>query len=126
MSPDLELEKVLRVLVERFGQSRTLGEVLATTYGLRAYREGRELTVADISANTGISKQNLSRWLRVHIETDHVVTEPHDNDGRMQALTVTQLEYACRHLPAVAEVFDCAVEAPVGQRINNAIRPDDA
>lgn len=117
LSPDRQLEQLLKVLIERFGPARTLGEVFATTYGLHAYREGRSLTLADIAENTGISKQNLSRWLKVHIETDHVVMQPHQDDGRMHTIEISDLSYACRHLDAVADVFDCPV-APARTRIS--------
>ena len=112
MSPDLQLEQLLKVLVDRFGATRTLGEVYATTYALRVCREGRSLTVADIAHHTGISKQNLSRWVKVHIDTDHVVPRPDGDDGRKYNLEVTRLDYACRHLPAVAEIFDCPLDSP--------------
>ena len=111
MSPDLQLEQLLGVLVERFGAARSLGEVYATTYALRTHREGREVTLADVAATTGIPKQNLSRWLQGHIESDQVVTRRHDEDGRVQRLTVPDMEFACRHLPAIAEAFGCAMDA---------------
>ena len=110
MAPDSLLEDLLAVLVERFGMARTLGEVYATTYALRAYREGKTLTLADISTHTGVSKQNLSRWLQVHVDTDHVDAKPLEKDGRMQALSVRDLEYACRHLLPVAEILGCEVD----------------
>jgi hypothetical protein len=115
VSPDRQLEQLMKILIERFGPARTLGEVYATTYGLHAYRAGRSLTLADIAENTGISKQNLSRWLKAHIETDHVVMQPHQDDGRSHTIEISDLRYACRHLDAIAEVFDCPV-APARTR----------
>lgn len=117
MSPDQQLEQLLKVLVDRFGSARTLGEVYATTYGLRAYREGRNLTLADIAEHTGVSKQNLSRWLKVHVDTDHVVMQPHQDDARRQNINVTDLDYACRHLPAVAEIFGCPMDVARHKRM---------
>ncbi|MGD8418777.1 MAG: hypothetical protein PVH91_17060 [Pseudomonadales bacterium] len=111
MSPDLQLERLLRILVDRFGAARSLGEVYATTHALRAYREGRSLTLADIAEQTGISKQNLSRWLKVHIDTEHAIALPHQVDGRKQNIDIINLAYACRHLGAVAEVIGCAMES---------------
>jgi len=120
MSPDLQLEQLLKILVDRFGSARTLGEVYATTYALRRYREGNSLTVADIAAHTGIAKQNLSRWLKVHIDTSQVITHPHDEDGRMHRLDVVDLDYAARHLGAVAEALDSALDPPWSQRVADA------
>jgi DNA-binding transcriptional regulator GbsR (MarR family) len=117
VSPDSQLEALLKVLVERFGASRTLGEVYATTNALRAVREGRDFTLAEVADQTGISKQNLSRWLKIHIETGHAVIQPHQEDGRRQSIDVVDLKYACRHLPAIADVLGCAVDPTRDERL---------
>ena len=112
MHPDAQLEQLLKILVDRFGTARTLGEVYATTYALRAYREGKHLTLADIAEHTDIPKQNLSRWLKVHVQTDHAVMQPHAEDGRMNDIEVTDLDYACRHLEAIAAALGSEVTPP--------------
>jgi len=122
MSPDLQLEQLLKVLVDRFGSARTLGEVYATTYALRAVREGRPLTLADVAAHTGIAKQNLSRWLKQHVESDQAVAQPHHVDGRMHEIGVVDPDYACRHLPEVAAVLDAPLDLPRGVRLEQALR----
>lgn len=122
MSPDLQLEQLLKVLIERFGSARTLGEVYATTYALRALREGRPLTLADVAAHTGIAKQNLSRWLKAHVESEQAVSLPHHVDGRMHEIGVVDPEYACRHLPDVAAVLDVPMDPPREARLDQALR----
>jgi hypothetical protein len=122
MSPDLQLEQLLKVLVDRFGSARTLGEVYATTYALRAHREGRPLTLADVAAHTGIAKQNLSRWLKLHVESDQAVSLPHRVDGRMHEIGVLDPDYACRHLPDVAAVLDVPLDPPREVRLEAALR----
>jgi DNA-binding MarR family transcriptional regulator len=119
MSPDKQLEDLLTVLIERFGGARTLSEVYATTYGMRAYREGRTISLKDIAEKTGVSKQNLSRWLQTHVETDHVVTNPAEDDARIQELTIADEAYAYRHLEPIAKVFRCEVDPPRGSRFSH-------
>lgn len=122
MSPDLQLEQLLEVLVDRFGSARTLGEVYATTYALRAVREGKPVTLADVAAHTGIAKQNLSRWLKQHVESEQAVSLPHHIDGRMHEIGVVDPDYACRHLPAVAAVLDADLDQPRDARLDVALR----
>ena len=121
MSPDRQLERMLKVLVDRFGPARTLGEVYATTYALRTHREGKPITLTDVAAQTGISKQNLSRWLKGHLDTAQAVARPHEEDGRMHRIDVVDLEYAIRHLAAVAEIFGCQVDPAWNERLDRVI-----
>ncbi|MGD8832853.1 MAG: hypothetical protein PVF57_19765, partial [Pseudomonadales bacterium] len=112
MSPDAQLEQLLKVFVDRFGASRTLGEAYAITYGLRVWREGGQVTLADVAEHTGIPKQNLSRWLKSRLEAQIVQTEPHDTDARMHQIKVVDIDDTSRHLAAAAEILGCAFDPP--------------
>jgi DNA-binding transcriptional regulator GbsR (MarR family) len=118
MSPDSQLEELLRILIDRFGGSRTLGEVYANTYALHMARDCEEFTLADIAEKTGVSKQNLSRWLKQHVETGYVAVQPHYQDDRRKSISISNLDYACRHLPSIARVFDSSVDPAREQRID--------
>ena len=108
MSPSQKLEDLLKVLVERFGAGRSLGEVYATTYFLRILQEGRKPSLSEVSAATGISKQNLSRWLKYQIEIGQAVTSPTEDDGRVHQIDITDPDWAYRHLEQVAEILGCS------------------
>ncbi|MGD8416773.1 MAG: MarR family transcriptional regulator [Pseudomonadales bacterium] len=112
ISPDTQLEQVLKVLVERFGPSRTLGQVYATTYGLRRIREGNPVSLNDIAEVTGVSKQNLSRWSRTLVSRERISVAPHEIDGRMQLIDVTNPGSAGRHLSEIAEILGCLLDPP--------------
>jgi len=112
MSPDKQLQDLLAVLVERFGAERSLGEVLATLYALRASREGRGFSLADVRRATGTSKQNLSRWLKHHIDTGQVKTQPAEDDARIREIAITDPAWAYRHLEPMAKILGCEVGQP--------------
>lgn len=116
MSPDTQLEELLKVLVERFGTSRTLGEVYALTYALRTVREGKTLTLSDVAERTGIPKQNLSRWLKSQVERERAEIQLAEDDARRYIITVTNLDGGCRHLPAVAELLNSSMDRPRAER----------
>ena len=116
MSPDRELEELLKVLVERFGAGRSLGEVYATTYFLRVLRGGETPSLADVSAATGISKQNLSRWLKYQIEIGQAITSPTEDDGRKYQIDITDPDWAYRHLAQVAEILGCDISPSPSSR----------
>ena len=110
MSPDKQIEDILAVLVERFGAGRTLGEAYATSHTLRVLREGRKLSLTEVAATTGCSKQNLSRWLQYQIDIGQASTVPADHDGRIQEISITDPMWAYRHLEALAIILDCEVD----------------
>ena len=113
MSPDKQLVDILALLVERFGAGRTLGEVYATSYALKVLREGGNLSVADIAKATGSSKQNLSRWLRHHVDTGQIKTQPAEDDYRRQEITITDPTWTYRHLESLAKIIGCDVDQPL-------------
>lgn len=110
MSPDVQLEQLLKILVDRFGPNRSLGQVYATTYALRVHREGGVINLTDVAQQTGISKQNLSRWREALVRRERVLVQPYEDDGRIQFIDVINPHRACRHLPAVAEIFACPLD----------------
>ncbi len=115
MSPDKQITDILAVLVERFGASRTLGEVYATSYALKVLREGGNLSVADVAKATGCSKQNLSRWLQYQVGIGQAKTKPAEDDARRQEINITDPMWAYRHLESLAEILDCDVDQPQGK-----------
>jgi transcriptional regulator with XRE-family HTH domain len=112
MSPDKQLEDLLLVLVARFGAGCSLGEVYATSYFFRTLREGRKTSVSDAARATGLSKQNLSRWLQSKIDLGEVYTHLSDDDARIQEIGIVDLEWSYRHLELLAEILGCDVDSP--------------
>ena len=110
MSPDEQLVDILKVLVERFGAGRSLGEAYATLYALKVTREGGTLSVADVANATGCSKQNLSRWLKYQVGIGQVKTQPAEDDARVQEVSITDPMWAYRHLESLAEILKCELD----------------
>ena len=112
MSPDDELERLLKVLIERYGHTRTLGETYASVCALRLCREGGTMSMAEFAKQTGISKKNLSRWAQNAVDRDRLKVREHALDGRMKDFMLTNVEDSSRHLPAIAEILGVPMEPP--------------
>ncbi|TDJ25071.1 MAG: hypothetical protein E2O54_03525 [Gammaproteobacteria bacterium] len=112
LSPDTQLEEMLKLLVERFGADRSLGEVFATCHALRMAREGRDFSVSDIARATGLPKQNLARWLKYQVSIGQANTRPSEDDARRQNISITDPVWAFRHLERAAEIFGCDLDTP--------------
>lgn len=112
MSPDAELEDLLRLLILRFGPDRSLGEVYATSYALHQWRKGQEISLTDIAKATGLPKQNLSRWLRYQISIGQAKAETSEDDRRRQEIGITDPVWALRHLERVAEILGAKLDLP--------------
>ncbi|MGD8829361.1 MAG: hypothetical protein PVF57_02050 [Pseudomonadales bacterium] len=110
MSPDQELEQLLKVLIDRFGANRSLGEVYATTYAFRVAREGRKVSMSEVAEYTGISTKNLSRWAREAVQQRLLKVRERPDDRRVKDFATVDFARACRHLPAVAAVFGVEME----------------
>jgi DNA-binding MarR family transcriptional regulator len=111
-SPDTQLEEILKLLVERFGSERSLGEAYATCHALRMVREGRDFSVSDIARATGLPKQNLSRWLKYQVSIGQANTRASEDDARRQQIGITDPAWAFRHLERAAEIFGCDLDTP--------------
>ena len=116
MAPDDQLLDLLAALVKRFGTGRSLGEVYTNSYAIAAVREGRTVSVAELSEVTGCSQQNISRWLQRQIHVDHVTVRPNDYDARIQEIDIPDLELAGRHLKEIASILDCEVDSTCQRR----------
>ncbi len=62
LSPDTQLEEMLKLLVERFGADRSLGEVFATCHALRTAREGRDFSVSPTRSGRFVTSNGLPRF----------------------------------------------------------------
>jgi DNA-binding MarR family transcriptional regulator len=112
MSPDAQLEELLKILIERFGASRTIGEIYALTYAMHLAREGKTLSLSEVAEHTGIPKQNLSRWLKSQVEKERAEIELAEDDARRYNIKVTRLESGSRHLAAIAKLLNCPMDTP--------------
>lgn len=123
MAPDQQLLELLKLLIDRFGAHRSLGEVYATSYALEGFREGRILSISEIADATDCSKQNLSRWLQYQIDIGQAATQPNDEDGRVQEIGITDPMWAYRHLESIAKMFDCEADPPKQSGKTNQFQP---
>ncbi len=86
----VELEKVLRLLVDRHGARMTLGEMLAITAGMARLCKQDQVTIAEISEATGLPKQNLSRWARKRVGVS-IALKVNENDQRVHDVVLTDM-----------------------------------
>jgi len=112
MSPDDELERLLEVLIGRYGPARSLGETYAATCALRLCREGKSMSMAEFSQRTGLAEQNLSRWAQNAVRRERLKVRDHPVDARIKEFAIANVERAGRHLPAVAAVFGVPMDVP--------------
>ena len=99
-----ELEKVLRLLVDRHGARMTLGEMLAITAGMARLCRQDQVTIAEISEATGLPKQNLSRWARKRVG-DSISLKVNEDDQRVQDVIMKDALRGQENIERLARIF---------------------
>ena len=99
-----ELEKVLRLLVDRHGARMTLGEMLAITAGMARLCRQDQVTIAEISEATGLPKQNLSRWARKRVG-DSISLKVNEDDQRVQDVMMKDALRGQENIERLARIF---------------------
>lgn len=99
-----ELEKVLRLLVDRHGARMTLGEMLAITAGMARLCRQDQVTIAEISEATGLPKQNLSRWARKRVG-DSISLKVNEDDQRVQDVVMKDALRGQENIERLARIF---------------------
>jgi hypothetical protein len=99
-----ELEKVLRLLVDRHGARMTLGEMLAITAGMARLCRQDQVTIAEISEATGLPKQNLSRWARKRVG-DSISLRINEDDQRVQDVMMKDALRGQENIERLARIF---------------------
>jgi len=112
VSPDDELEQLLKLLIDRYGPGRTLAEIYASTRALHLSREGRNMSMADFAIETGISKKNLSRWANNAIRRQRLKVRAHAEDGRRKDFALVDAERSSEHLQAIADLLGVRYDPP--------------
>ena len=77
-----QMEKVLRLLVDRHGARATIGEMLAIYAAMARLCKQDQVSIAEIAEATGLPKQNLSRWARKRIG-DSISLRVNEDDQRV-------------------------------------------
>jgi len=99
-----ELEKVLRLLVDRHGARMTLGEMLAVTAAMARLCRKDHVTIAEIAEATGLPKQNLSRWARKRVG-ESISLKVNEEDQRVQDLVMTDAYRGQDNIERLARIF---------------------
>ncbi len=99
-----ELEKVLRLLVDRHGARMTLGEMLAITAAMARLCRQEQVTIAEISEATGLPKQNLSRWARKRVG-DSIALRVNEEDQRVHDVVMTDAFRGQENIERLARIF---------------------
>ena len=100
----LELEKVLRLLVDRHGARMTLGEMLAIAASMARFCKQDQVTIAEISEATGLPKQNLSRWARKRVG-DSIALKVNEDDQRVHDVVMTDMFRGQENIERLARIF---------------------
>ena len=100
----IELEKLLRLLMDRHGARTTLGEMLAVTAGMARLCKKDRVSIAEISEATGLPKQNLSRWARKRIG-ESLSLQVNDDDQRMHDLIMVDANRGQEHIERLAKIL---------------------
>jgi DNA-binding transcriptional regulator GbsR (MarR family) len=99
-----ELEKLLRLLVDRHGARMTLGEMLAITAAMARLCKQQQVTIAEISEATGLPKQNLSRWARKRVG-DSISLKVNEEDQRMHDVAMVDAFRGQENIERMARIF---------------------
>jgi hypothetical protein len=100
----MELEKVLRLLVDRHGARMTLGEMLAITASMARLCRQDQVTIAEIAEATGLPKQNLSRWARKRIGKS-ISLKVNEDDQRVQDVVMTDAFQGQENIERLARIL---------------------
>ena len=99
-----ELEKILRLLVDRHGARMTLGEMLAIAASMARLCKQDQVSIAEISEATGLPKQNLSRWARKRIG-ESISLKINDDDQRMHDVIMMDAARGQENIERLAKIL---------------------
>ncbi len=99
-----QMEKVLRVLVERHGARTTVGELLAVYAAMAKLCKQEQVSIAEISEATGLPKQNLSRWVRKRVG-DSISLRVNEDDQRVHDVVMVDSRRGQENIERLAGIF---------------------
>lgn len=99
-----ELEKLLRLLVDRHGARMTLGEMLAITASMARLCKKDQVSIAEISEATGLPKQNLSRWARKRVG-ESISLKINEDDQRMHDVIMMDSSRGQENIERMAKIL---------------------
>ena len=99
-----QMEKVLRVLVDRHGARATIGEMLAIYAGMARLCKQDQVSIAEIAEATGLPKQNLSRWARKRIG-ESISLRVNEDDQRVHDVVMLDAQRGQENIERLAKLF---------------------
>lgn len=87
--------RINAVLIERFGESATLGEMKSGTIAHLAFLQGRPLTISDLAKESGQARESISRWIE---RSSYVQLKEHPDDARSKLMEPVDLEVMMAYL----------------------------
>ena len=99
-----QMEKVLRILVDRHGARATVGEMLAIYAAMVRLCKQDQVSIAEISEATGLPKQNLSRWARKRIG-ESISLRINEDDQRVHDVVMMDSLRGQENIERLAEIF---------------------
>ena len=99
-----QMEKVLRVLVDRHGARSTIGEMLAIYAAMARLCKQDQVSIAEIAEATGLPKQNLSRWARKRIG-ESISLRINEDDQRVHDVVMMDSLRGQENIERLAKLF---------------------
>ena len=99
-----QMEKVLRVLVDRHGARSTIGEMLAVYAAMARLCKQDQVSIAEIAEATGLPKQNLSRWARKRIG-ESISLRINEDDQRVHDVVMMDSLRGQENIERLAKLF---------------------
>jgi DNA-binding transcriptional regulator GbsR (MarR family) len=93
--------QVNAILIERFGENATLGEMKSGTIAHMAFLQGRSLTISDLAKESGKARESISRWIE---RSTYVQLKEHPEDARSKLMDPIDLETMMAYLDLIIEL----------------------
>ncbi len=95
------LIEINEILIDRFGEGSTLGEMKSGTIAHMAFLEGRSLTISDLSRQSGQARESIARWIA---RSSYVQLKDHPEDARSKLMEPVDFDRMMAYLDLLLEI----------------------
>jgi hypothetical protein len=89
------------ILIDRFGEGATLGEMKSGIIAHLAFLQGRPMTIANLAKESGQARESISRWIE---RSPYVQLKEHPDDARSKLLEPVDLEIMMAYLDLIIDL----------------------
>lgn len=95
------LIQINEILIQRFGEGATLGEMKSGTIAHMAFLHGESLTIAELAKLSGQARESISRWIE---RSSYVQLTDHPHDARSKLMAPVDLDVMMAYLDLISEI----------------------